>query len=193
MREGNLPMDHELKSDPEAFRSVLRGAKVAEIRRNDRDFRVGDTVTLRETRHSSEDMRLLGHPLLYTGNKLGRQITYVQAGYGLPEGLMVLSFGYDGSVNSPQNVARRKALGAPPDPWVDALISGDFAQMRERGERRSAPTVEEIRSYVEEHRHELAFGGHTHIPSMIAFARWAADRALAAWPFPSDGKGGGIE
>lgn len=39
---------HELKSWPRFFRPVVAGERVHELRRNDRDYRVGDRVFLRE-------------------------------------------------------------------------------------------------------------------------------------------------
>ena len=93
-REGSLPMNHELKSDPIPFAQVLSGVKEAEVRLNDRDFRVGDMVTLRETRHAGRDMKRdpASYPLLYTGNILSRQISNVTEGYGLEPGYVMLSF-----------------------------------------------------------------------------------------------------
>jgi hypothetical protein len=41
-------MLHELKCDPDHFQAVWAGQKKAEIRRNDRFFRVGDTIILEE-------------------------------------------------------------------------------------------------------------------------------------------------
>jgi hypothetical protein len=39
---------HDLKTQPKSFEAVVFGEKKAELRRNDRDFRVGDILILRE-------------------------------------------------------------------------------------------------------------------------------------------------
>lgn len=45
---------HELKIDPEYFDSVVCGDKTSEVRRNDRDFRVGDAIQLTKGQYGSE-------------------------------------------------------------------------------------------------------------------------------------------
>ncbi|WP_454752113.1 DUF3850 domain-containing protein [Cupriavidus necator] len=82
---------HPLKSDHGPFQDILSGRKKAEVRRDDRDFRVGDRLNLLETVNTAEQMRA-GAPLEYTGGQDLRVITHVQRGYGLPEGVVVLSF-----------------------------------------------------------------------------------------------------
>lgn len=83
---------HVLKTDPLAFQAVVDGLKTYEIRKNDRDFAVGDAVSLRETRHSGE-MMAGGAPLEYTGRQLIRRISHVLTGptYGLAAGWSILS------------------------------------------------------------------------------------------------------
>ena len=56
---------HELKILPEYFQAVAEGRKTFEVRRKDRDFKVGDTVTLREFDGN------------YTGNSLTVKISYI--------------------------------------------------------------------------------------------------------------------
>lgn len=56
---------HELKIRPEYFEAVFMGTKTFEIRKNDRGFKVGDMLILKEWSGS------------YTGKKLARKVTYI--------------------------------------------------------------------------------------------------------------------
>lgn len=72
---------HELKTMPEYYDAVERGAKRAEYRLNDRGFKVGDVLMLREWTGSE-----------YTGRRSCYRITHILEGvYGLPEGYAILS------------------------------------------------------------------------------------------------------
>ncbi|KOF56798.1 hypothetical protein AGR56_09030 [Clostridium sp. DMHC 10] len=59
-------MVHELKTLPEFFQAVKEKRKSFEVRRNDRNFKVGDSLYLREWTGGE-----------YTGRKLIRIITYI--------------------------------------------------------------------------------------------------------------------
>jgi hypothetical protein len=59
---------HELKSWPEFFNAILEGRKRHELRRNDRDFCVGDVLRLREFHNSQQT---------YTGRETRVRITYI--------------------------------------------------------------------------------------------------------------------
>lgn len=84
---------HELKTDPDTFKDVLTGDKTHEIRRNDRDFKVGDTLLLRETRYSGTEMSgPEPRPLEYTGRTATRIVSHILFGYGLQPGWCILSF-----------------------------------------------------------------------------------------------------
>lgn len=84
---------HELKTDPEVFEAVWKGLKLFEIRFNDRSFKVGDTLHLRETKYSAADMKH-GHVLIYTGREMYRIVRYAIYGpiYGLMDGWVILAF-----------------------------------------------------------------------------------------------------
>ena len=90
--EPSSPREHELKTDPDVFEDVYQGRKPWEIRFNDRDYRVGDRLWLRETRYSGEEMRA-GKPLEYTGRELRVRVIHMLEGprYGLAEGWAILS------------------------------------------------------------------------------------------------------
>ena len=64
---------HELKSWPEYFAPVLSGAKLFELRHNDRDFEVGDELLLREYNPTAQS---------YSGRELRATVTYAMYGVG---------------------------------------------------------------------------------------------------------------
>ena len=87
---GRAPVTHELKTWQSYFHAVLDGTKKFEIRRDDRDFRVGDTIRLRETEYGSGN---------YTGREVRRVITYIlrhEEDLGLIGGFAILSLRDDG-------------------------------------------------------------------------------------------------
>lgn len=47
-RVENVARVHSIKCWPEPFEAMKRGEKTAEFRLNDRDYRVGDTLLIRE-------------------------------------------------------------------------------------------------------------------------------------------------
>ncbi|WP_202863795.1 DUF3850 domain-containing protein [Burkholderia gladioli] len=101
--DGAQSWHHELKTDPDVFAAVLAGDKTHEIRYNDRSFKVGDTLRLRETRYSGESMKCQpdDYPLEYTGREATRVISHVLDGYGLMPGWVVLSFASERAAVSP--------------------------------------------------------------------------------------------
>ncbi len=85
-------MEHELKTDPDVFAQLVTNKKTFEIRYNDRDFKVGDILKLRETVHSAAEMKE-GAQLLYTGYWLRYEVTHAIYGpkLGIDEGWVVMS------------------------------------------------------------------------------------------------------
>ncbi len=80
-------MIHDLKSWPEYFRHVSDGSKTFEIRRNDRGFKVGDMLNLREWKQELEE---------YTGRFAVRKITHIMRAIhknemGLAPGFCIMS------------------------------------------------------------------------------------------------------
>ncbi|GGG27697.1 ASCH/PUA domain-containing protein [Hymenobacter glacieicola] len=74
---------HELKVWPACFAAVVSGAKPFDVRLNDRDYRVGDALLLREYEPESEQ---------YSGRTTERWISYLLQGgsFGVEEGWCVL-------------------------------------------------------------------------------------------------------
>lgn len=75
---------HDLKIWPEYFKAVCEGKKRFEIRKNDRDFKVGDLLRLREW---SPDTKL------YSTNFTTMRVTYIVYGpaWDLPKDMVVMS------------------------------------------------------------------------------------------------------
>lgn len=73
---------HELKTWPEHFQAVWDGKKSAEIRLNDRDFQVMDSLLLREWDPKTNT---------YSGRKIMARIHHIHQGLGLQEGYVMLS------------------------------------------------------------------------------------------------------
>lgn len=80
----------ELKTWPGFFHSIVNGTKTFEVRKNDRDFRVGDEVLLREWNPVTQT---------YTGRTKEIRITYLMQGeFGLPEDICVFAFKEKGEI-----------------------------------------------------------------------------------------------
>ncbi len=83
---------HELKTDPLGFVDIDNGSKTAEIRNNDRGFKINDYLILRQTKHTGEQMKNgAGFPLMYTGNVLLCKVRNVYKGPGLVEGFVMIT------------------------------------------------------------------------------------------------------
>lgn len=81
---------HELKCHPTPFQQVLDGSKPFEVRQNDRNFQIGDTLHLREFQPT------VGPHGGYTGRETTVLVTSILENcYGLPAGLCVLGLGID--------------------------------------------------------------------------------------------------
>jgi len=76
---------HYLKIHQQPYDDLTQGVKTCEVRRcDDRDFNVGDLVELHVVYADGSDAR--------PSKSVIREITHIQKGYGLPEGLCVLSY-----------------------------------------------------------------------------------------------------
>lgn len=75
---------HKLKCWPEPFEAMKQGLKPFEIRRNDRDFKVGDVLILQEWRPADEQ---------YTGRELWRDVVFIldSPKFGIKKGFVVMT------------------------------------------------------------------------------------------------------
>ena len=78
-------MTHELKISPEYFKAVKSGHKKFELRKDDRNFREGDLITLKEYKNGP-----------YTGEEINNLLVlYILRNcndYGLKDGYCILGF-----------------------------------------------------------------------------------------------------
>ncbi len=83
-RKSTLVVVHDLKIYTQYFKDVVSGDKKFEIRDNtDRNFKVGDTLILREWEPSLK---------IYTGLAFDVKITYISSGrLGIPDNISVMS------------------------------------------------------------------------------------------------------
>ena len=70
-------MLHELKIQPEYYDAVANGIKTFEIRKNDRNYNVGDTLLLKEFDKNDIYNRKWANHSEYTGRELCVVITYI--------------------------------------------------------------------------------------------------------------------
>lgn len=75
---------HELKIWKEYFDEVFMGRKTFEVRKNDRNFRKGDILILKEWDNEKQE---------YTGRQMARCIYYILNGgqFGVENGFVVMS------------------------------------------------------------------------------------------------------
>lgn len=84
---------HELKLSTKYFKDVEKGIKTFELRKNDRDFKVGDTLILKEYYQGDIDYKDgIYSPPHYTNKKIVKKIVYILQGgqYGLDEDYVIL-------------------------------------------------------------------------------------------------------
>jgi hypothetical protein len=85
-------MRHQLKTDPVVFDDVVEGRKTFEIRKDDRNYQVGDELLLRKTEYTGEEMSK-GKPLEFTGDFWTVTVKHILRGpiYGLADGWCIMS------------------------------------------------------------------------------------------------------
>ncbi len=95
---------HELKTWPSQFLALVGGHKLAEFRKDDRDFRVGDTLVLREWvpghAEPGEYSDEAPDPGRYTGRQVRARVTHIVSGtqtpFGIPPGYVMMSIHLEG-------------------------------------------------------------------------------------------------
>src|SRR4051812_37249283 len=83
-------MTRELKTWPEFYENILDGRKTFDIRENDRGFKVGDTLLLREYEITPEQYNRSPRTGYYTGRQLRVEVTYL-TDFAQREGYVVMA------------------------------------------------------------------------------------------------------
>lgn len=84
---------HELKILPIYFEEVVKGNKTFEIRKDDRDFKIGDILLLKEYDPDKKYLDIKDEETHYSGKKILKKILYVLKdipSLGLKEGYVLL-------------------------------------------------------------------------------------------------------
>jgi ParB family chromosome partitioning protein len=97
------PITHELKCHPGPYDATERGDKPFEFRKDDRDYRVGDTLWLRRWDPDNHAVVVDVHgdkehpgveyvPRGYNGRECRRLVTYIiREGFGIPPGYCIMA------------------------------------------------------------------------------------------------------
>lgn len=97
-------MTHALKTWPEYMEDLIRGVKNFELRKDDRQFKVGDILLLQEYRMGTKDPG-------YTGVEVKKVITYIlkdAPGFGLQHGYCIL--GLRSYTSGPRRKGRKSSI-----------------------------------------------------------------------------------
>lgn len=74
-------MIHELKVDREYFMPIMQGKKTFEVRKNDRDFQIGDFLALNETEKTPGGVNYTGDAVLAVVNYILDTPDYCKDGF----------------------------------------------------------------------------------------------------------------
>lgn len=116
------PITHYLKIYPEFFSAVCTGVKRAELRKNDRDYRVGDTLHLMETPRGS---------CFPTGEFINAKITHIADVGELMPGYVMLSIEREALDSEPVILYReRNPYNGLTTGWQE-LTENEFSFLKE--------------------------------------------------------------
>lgn len=148
--------EHDLKTWPEPFAALLDGRKTFEIRRNDRDYQVGDVLVLREYEPPQWIDNVLPRPLPehFTGRVVRRRVTYMVHGgaWGIPPDLCVM-----GIADEEDQERKRGTTMKIQDHVADGMqhaekrlemLLAETQRLQKRGRLHNHPTREEYISFA---------------------------------------------
>lgn len=90
-------MIHRIKTWPEYFQEIKSGNKTFELRKNDRNYKIGDILLLQEYKLIGLNKATQKIEGVYTGEQLKAQVTYIliheilHNSFGLEKGHCIMS------------------------------------------------------------------------------------------------------
>lgn len=138
---------HELKTWPQFFAKILDGSKPFEIRKDDRGFKVGDELLLREWNPQTGE---------YTGRELSRVVTYLYPadgyGDGLTHGYCVMGIAQPTSGKQEQwtahgikiHIGENRSLNVGNDYVASELVKAHESSITAERERSKASELEQL-------------------------------------------------
>jgi hypothetical protein len=82
---------HELKTDSHNFDQIDNNNKLAEVRIDDRGYKTGCYLLLKETKHTGYEMAEMGMPLVYTGYYIMALVTHIHTQEGMKDDWKAMS------------------------------------------------------------------------------------------------------
>lgn len=177
------PQEHELKCWPEFYSAIERGEKTFELRKDDRGFRPGDVLWLREWRR----LRIVDGVAEgeYTGRDMRRAVSYVMSGFGLETGFVCMAL-----ASCSSSLACPCGFGDEPWHWPRNGICKPGEEKRVKPDGAGAQMKEQQTEFCGS-VHEETGAECELLPDHAQNHRGQFDNGIAQWPRQREATPGG--